>query len=175
MCFSGIGKQIRTGLPHALKRGRAGARAFALAQILSKQLLPCPRFPSVAGVTARKYLFLLRDSVLQQCGMRRLATSVVFTCALIQILALDTTLGAGRKRKAPPPEQRAPVISNVTANSVTVTTQTQTRTFIVTPFTEISVNGQKGTIADLKSGMKADVTIGIDPTRAGRIVASGPQ
>lgn len=106
--------------------------------------------------------------------MKRLAISVIFTCALFQILAPESGLAAGRKKKAPLPEQRAPVISNVTANSVTVTQQQETRTFIVTPFTEINVNGQKGTIADLKSGMTVNVTIGVDPTRAGRVVASGP-
>jgi hypothetical protein len=93
---------------------------------------------------------------------------------LLEILAPDPGFAAGRKSKAPPPEQHDPVISNVTANSITVAKQKETRTFIVTPFTEINVNGQKGTIADLKSGMRVDVTIGIDPTRAGRIVASGP-
>src|SRR5690348_4081590 len=106
--------------------------------------------------------------------MRRLAISVVFTCALVQVLVPDSGFAAGRKKKAPSSEQHDPVISNVTANSITVTKQTETRTFIVTPFTEINVNGQKGTIADLKSGMRVDVTIGVDPTRAGRIVASGP-
>jgi hypothetical protein len=106
--------------------------------------------------------------------MRAFAISVVFTCALIQILAPDPGLAAGRKKKVSPPEQQDPVISNVTANSITVTNQKETRTFIVTPFIEINVNGQKGTIADLKSGMRVNVTIGVDPTRAGRIVASGP-
>lgn len=107
--------------------------------------------------------------------VRRSAICVVLTCALFQILVPDPSLAAGKKKKAPPPEQRPPVISNVTATSVTVTKQKETRTFIVTPFTEIKVNGQKGTIADLKSGMRVDVTIGMDPTRAGRIVASGSQ
>jgi hypothetical protein len=107
--------------------------------------------------------------------MRRLAISVVFTCTLIQVLAPDPGFAAGRKKKVSPAEQPDPVISNVTANLITVTKQKETRTFIVTPFTEINVNGQKGTIADLKSGMRVNVTIGVDPTRAGRIVASGPQ
>jgi len=107
--------------------------------------------------------------------MRTLAVSIVFTWVLLQILAPDPGLAAGRKRKAPPPEQHDPVIASVTANSITVTKQKETRTFIVTPFTEINVNGQKGTIADLKPGMRVNVTIGIDPTCAGRIVASGPQ
>jgi hypothetical protein len=107
--------------------------------------------------------------------MRTLTVSILFTCALLQILAPDPALAAGRKRKAPSPEQHNPVISCVTPNSITVTKQQETRTFIVSPFTEVNVNGQKGTIADLKPGMRVNVTIGIDPTCAGRIVASGPQ
>jgi hypothetical protein len=106
--------------------------------------------------------------------MRRLAIYVVFTCTLIQIFAPDPGFAADRKKKVSPAEQHDFVISNVTANSITVTNQKETRTFIVTPFTEINVNGQKGTIADIKSGMRVNVTIGVDPTRAGRIVASGP-
>jgi hypothetical protein len=35
------------------------------------------------------------------------------------------------------------------------------------------VNGQKGTIADLKPGMTVSVTIGVDPTQASRVVATG--
>ena len=106
--------------------------------------------------------------------MRTFAISVIFTCALIQILAPDSGLAGGRKKKVSPAEQHDHVIANVTANSITVTNQKETRTFIVTPFIEINVNGQKGTIADLKSGMRVNITIGVDPTRAGRIVASGP-
>jgi hypothetical protein len=40
------------------------------------------------------------------------------------------------------------------------------RTFTVTQFTEINVNGQKATIADLKTRMTANVTMGTDPSRA---------
>jgi hypothetical protein len=107
--------------------------------------------------------------------MRALAISLLFTWALLQILVPDPALAAGRKKKVSPPEQHDVVISNVSANSITVTSQKETRTFIVSPFTEINVNGQRGTIGDLKSGMKVNVTIGLDPTRAGRIVASGPR
>jgi len=44
---------------------------------------------------------------------------------------------------------------------------------MITPYSEIIVNGQKGTITDLKPGMTVNVTIGVDPTQAGRVVASG--
>jgi hypothetical protein len=110
--------------------------------------------------------------------MKRLAIYAVFICAWTQILTLDSGFAAGKKKKTSPRAQREqydPVISNVSANSITVTNQKQARTFLVTPFTEINVNGQKGMIADLKSGMRVNVTIGLDPTQAGRIVASGPR
>jgi hypothetical protein len=126
-------------------------------------------------ITCAKNSFLLSDLVLQQCEMNRFIVPVVFTCALLQMFGPDPGLAAGRKKKVSSPELHDPVISRVTANSITVAKQNETRTFIVTPFTEIHVNGQKGTIADLKSGMKVNVTIGVDPTRAGRVVASGPQ
>jgi len=107
--------------------------------------------------------------------MKRFAVAFVFMWALIQILMPEPGFAAGRKKKVSPPKQDDPVISNVAANSITVTSQRETRTFMVSPFTEVNVNGQKGTIADLKSGMKVNVTIDLDPTRAGRIVASGPR
>jgi hypothetical protein len=40
-------------------------------------------------------------------------------------------------------------------------------------FAEINVNGQRATIADLKPGMTVSVTIGMDPTHASRVVATG--
>ena len=110
--------------------------------------------------------------------MKRLVILIVFVSAWTQILTPHPGFAAGKKKKTSPGaerEQYDPVISNVTANSITVINQREARTFIVTPFTEINVNGQKGMIADLKSGMRVTVTIGMDPTRAGRIVASGPR
>ncbi len=107
--------------------------------------------------------------------MRRFVVSIVFACLVIQVLVPNPSLAAGRKKKVSKIEQRDPVISNVGTNSVTVTSPRETRTFIVTPYSEINVNGQKGIISDLKPGMKVNVTIGLDPTQAGRIVASGPR
>ena len=107
--------------------------------------------------------------------MKRFIVPIVIMCAFAQILVPGPSLAAGRKKKVSPPEQHDPVVSNVTANSITVTSQRETRTFIVTPYSEIKVNGQKGTIGDLKPGMKVNVTIGLDPTQAGRIVACGPR
>ena len=43
----------------------------------------------------------------------------------------------------------------------------------MTQFTEINVNGLRATAADLKPGMAVNVTIGMDPSQASRINASG--
>ena len=92
--------------------------------------------------------------------------------ALLVIVTIAPAFGAGKKNKETPAHHDT-VISSVTGNTITVTDDKATRAFMITQFTEINVNGQRATIADLKPGMTASVTIGIDPSRAGRINASG--
>jgi len=98
----------------------------------------------------------------------------LFIVISVLLVALATPAFAGsKKKKATPAQYHAPVISNVTGNTITVSEEKTTRTFIITQFTEINVNGQRGAVADLKPGMTVSVTIGVDPTRASRIVATG--
>ncbi len=93
---------------------------------------------------------------------------------LLAGITITPAFGKGRKKKATPaPAYHAPIISSVTGNAITVSDQQTTRTFTITQFTEINVNGQRATIADLKPGMTANVTIGMDPSHAGRINAEG--
>jgi hypothetical protein len=93
---------------------------------------------------------------------------------LLATMTFAPAFGKGKKKKATPvPAYHPPVISNVTANAITVSEPNTTRTFMVTQFTEITVNGQRATIADLKPGMTVSVTIGVDPSRAARINATG--
>jgi hypothetical protein len=106
--------------------------------------------------------------------MKKPSSTLFFAVIALAInVVTDPVFAGGRKKATPAPEYHPPVISSVTGNSITVTGEKTTRTFIVTQFTEINVNGQRGTIADLKPGMAVSVTIGVDPTRAGRIVATG--
>jgi hypothetical protein len=88
------------------------------------------------------------------------------------LLGVNAASGASKKKPVPPPVQ-APVISSVTATSVTVTEGKTAKTFAITQFTEITVNGQKATAAELKPGMAATVTLGTDPSKASRIAATG--
>ena len=91
---------------------------------------------------------------------------------LLATMAFAPAFGKGKKKKATPAYQ-PPVISSVTGNAITVSEPNTTRTFMVTQFTEITVNGQRASIADLKPGMTVSVSIGVDPSRAARINATG--
>jgi hypothetical protein len=100
------------------------------------------------------------------------ALSIVISVLLVA-LATPAFAGSKKKKATPPQYQAPPVISSVTGNAITVSEEKTTRTFIITHFTEINVNGQRAAVADLKPGMTVSVTIGVDPTRASRIVARG--
>jgi len=94
------------------------------------------------------------------------------TAAICGLLTLNPAFGASKKKKEPP-VVHVPTISSVTATSITVAEEKTTKTLAINQFTEIMVNGQKATAAELKPGMAVTVTLGTDPTKASRIVATG--
>jgi hypothetical protein len=93
--------------------------------------------------------------------------------ALLGLLTVSPVFGASKKKPSPPPLIKVPTISAVTANSITVTDAKVTKTLTITQFTEIIVNGQRATAAELKPGMTVSFTLGTDPTKASRINATG--
>jgi hypothetical protein len=98
----------------------------------------------------------------------------IVVSVLLAGIAITPAFGKGRKKKTTSvPAYHQPVVSSVTGNAITVSEQKTTRTFTVSQFTEINVNGQRATIADLKPGMTVNVTIGMDPSHASRINAEG--
>ena len=98
----------------------------------------------------------------------------VIVSILVVALASAPVFAESKKKKASPtPKYQPPVISSVTENTVTVTQEKLTRAFMITRFSEVTVNGQRATIADLKPGMTVSVTIGVDPSQARRGVATG--
>jgi hypothetical protein len=101
-------------------------------------------------------------------------TPLVAVSIILAVITATPAFAGSKKKKATPGSQsRPPLISSVMGNTVTVSEEKTARTFIITQFTEINVNGQRGTMADLNPGMTVSVTIGVDPTRASRIVATG--
>src|SRR5437899_2191264 len=103
--------------------------------------------------------------------MKKSSFSLLVVSALVVVMG--SSVFGGGKKKAKPPEHHDILISSVAGNAVTVTEGKVTRAFKITQFTEINVNGQKATIADLKPGMTVSVTIGVDPSQASRVNASG--
>jgi hypothetical protein len=110
--------------------------------------------------------------------------SIIGLGLAIVAVALQAEATSRKAAPTPTPTHRQTVIAAVTPASITVETQTvadkggkvldkTSRTYVVTKFTEINVNGQRAAIADLKPKMKVSVTAGTDPTQAARIVANG--
>lgn len=88
------------------------------------------------------------------------------------ILASNDVLAASKKKPAPAPVTQAPTIVAVSANSITVKDAQSSKTLTIDQFTEITVNGRKATVAELKPGMGVTVTLGTDPAKASRINAT---
>jgi hypothetical protein len=65
------------------------------------------------------------------------------------------------------------VVSSVTPDTVLLTDGKITRAISVAPTTEVNVNGQKATVAELKPGMTAKAMLDPDPSKALRIDATG--
>ena len=98
---------------------------------------------------------------------------VIISIVLAVSVAAPAFAGGRKKKASPAPKYHPTVISSVTGNTITVTQDKVTRAFTITRFSEIIVNGQKATIADLKPGMTVTITIGVDPSQASRVVATG--
>ncbi len=90
---------------------------------------------------------------------------------LLAILAMTPAFGASKKKKAEP-EQHGTVISSVTPTAITVTEGKTVKTFVISQFTEVNLNGQRATVADLKPGMTVNLTLA-DASRLSRINATG--
>jgi hypothetical protein len=96
---------------------------------------------------------------------------VVLALSLVMVLSSEVSAGS-KKKSSPPPQSQAPSITNVTANSITVLDGKVAKTLIITQFTEINVNGQRATVADLKPGMAVTFVISTDATKVSRINAT---
>jgi hypothetical protein len=90
---------------------------------------------------------------------------------LLGMLTMTPAFAASKKKPTPAPVV-LPMIASVTATSVTISEKNVSRTFTINQFTEINVNGRRGTVADLKPGMTASITIGTDSSKLARINAT---
>jgi hypothetical protein len=106
-------------------------------------------------------------------GMKKILAVLPLVVLIGFFAASDPLFGASKKKAAPPPQTKSPTITSVTATSITVAEEKTTKTLTINQFTEITVNGQRATVSDLKAGMTVNVTLGTDPSKASRISATG--
>lgn len=109
-----------------------------------------------------------------------LASAAILSFVTVTPPVLATSL---HFKTPPQPSHQETIIENITPDTITIEIRTvshkgkieekKSRAFGITKFTEIIVNGRKGTVADLKRGMRVNVTAGMDRTVASRIDANG--
>lgn len=105
--------------------------------------------------------------------MKKSLSCLFLVSALLGMFLSSVAFAGAKKKPTPPPQIQAPTIASVTPNSVTVMDGKTARTLMITQFTEINVNGQKATAADLKPGMTVSFVVSTDATKAARINATG--
>ena len=99
---------------------------------------------------------------------------VILSLVLLSGLSMiSPAVSASKKKPTAPPQVQGPVIASVTATSITITEGKTAKTLVISQFTEITVNGQKATVAELRPGMAVTVVLGTDPGKASRINATG--
>jgi hypothetical protein len=81
------------------------------------------------------------------------AQVVLFTFLLF--VPLDFALA----KKHPAARRHQTLISSISPTSLTIQEDSGPKTFAITPYTEVVVNEQKATVAQLKRGMRVSVTL----------------
>ena len=94
----------------------------------------------------------------------------VLISAILACIVLSPALARTTKKATPAPSH-LPTITAVAGNTITVSDDKSAKTITVSPLTEITVNGQKGTFNDLKPGMTVSLTL-TSPTQASKIAAT---
>jgi hypothetical protein len=96
----------------------------------------------------------------------------VLVCGLLCCVLATPGFARGKKKATPAATPHPTMITAVSPTAVTISDSKTTRALTVTQFTEITVNGQKAALAELKPGMVVSVVLGASPTQASRIVAT---
>jgi hypothetical protein len=103
--------------------------------------------------------------------MKRLSAALLFS---VTFCLATPGYAADKKKAKKSPEPTTSSIAAINGNMVDITTGPTTKSLKVTQFTEVRLNGQKGSAADLKPGMVVtEVVLGADPSVASRINVSG--
>jgi hypothetical protein len=104
---------------------------------------------------------------------RNLFSGMAFAAAALMMVSLFTGTAEARGKKKAAPEIHKITLVSATPSSVTIKEEAGTKTLSISSVTEVTVNGQKATIADLQPGMVVSLTLR-DPANASKIAATSP-
>ena len=130
---------------------------------LSKSIEPRWTRSNTAIVTLSQALANMNKSI----RLRLLGCALL----LVSLMAAPADGRTPRRSGKASPSPTGPVISVVSGNSITVTDEKSAKAVTVSPLTEVTINGQKAGIADLKPGMTVSLVLS-SPTQASRIAAT---
>ena len=80
--------------------------------------------------------------------------------------------GKGGKSKATPTPEYHTVIASISANSITVNSGTNSKTYKIDQGTQFTYQGNSVKAADLKPGMRVSIATGADDTTASAVSAT---
>jgi hypothetical protein len=100
---------------------------------------------------------------------------IILPTLLSLALCFPCITQAGNSKPRATPVHHHTVIESVSSDSITVTQADGTKTYKITPNTEITFKGETATVDQLQAGMRVQVTPdAVDEDTAGEIAASDP-
>jgi hypothetical protein len=97
--------------------------------------------------------------------------SVIHAGAVLFALLLFVPVDFAVAKRHPPAARRhQTLISSISPTSLTIQEDSGPKTFAITPYTEVVVNEQRASVAQLRRGMRVSVTL-VDPTHLRQIKA----
>jgi hypothetical protein len=95
---------------------------------------------------------------------------LVSTGFVMLVFAVADAPNAFSGPRNPPARRHQTLISNVSPTSITIQEDSGPKTFVITNFTEVVIDGQRATVVDLRRGMRVSIDLD-DPLHAHRISA----
>ncbi len=103
--------------------------------------------------------------------VRTLVMILVTATLAIATSGVAVAKGAPKTKPKSTPAEHHTTIGAVSATSITIKEATQSKTFTITKFTEVTLNAQPSKVENLKPGMRVSITASGDPSVAARIAA----
>jgi hypothetical protein len=102
--------------------------------------------------------------------MTKLLVSTGLVMLVFTVVDAPNAFSGPRRPRDPPARRHETLISHVSPTSITIQEDSGPKTFGITNFTEVVIDGQRATVADLRPGMRVSIDLD-DPLHAHRITA----